>query len=61
MEEYAVGKKMPWPILKLKDAQAFKKEFDHGVTGIPSVIVCDLDGKNLGNHRDLAALEKLVK
>lgn len=61
MEEYAAAKKMPWPQLKLKDAQKFKKEFDHGVTGIPSVIVCDLEGKNLGNLRDLAALEKLVK
>ncbi len=61
MEEYAVDKKMPWPILKLKDAESFKKKFDHGVNGIPSVIVCELDGKNLGNHRDLASLEKLVK
>lgn len=61
MEGYAAAKKMPWPQLKLKDAQKFKKEFDHGVTGIPSVIVCDLEGKNLGNLRDLAALEKLVK
>lgn len=61
MEKYAADKKMPWPQLKLKDAQKFKKEFDHGVTGIPSVIVCDLEGKNLGNLRDLAALEKLVK
>lgn len=61
MEKYAADKKMPWPQLKLKDAQKFKGEFDHGVTGIPSVIVCDLDGKNLGNLRDLNALEKLVK
>ena len=61
MEKYAAEKKMPWPQLKLKDAEDFKKEFKHGVTGIPSVIVCDLDGKNLGNHRDLAELEKLVK
>lgn len=61
MEEYAVQKKMPWPQLKIKDAPKFKKEFNHGVTGIPSVIVCDLEGKNLGNFRDLAALENLVK
>ena len=29
----------------------------------PSLVefVCDLEGKNLGNYRDLAALEKLVK
>ncbi len=60
MEEYAVAKKMPWPHLKLKDAADFKKGFDHGVTGIPSVIVCELDGKMLGNYRNLAELEKLV-
>ncbi len=61
MEKYATDKKMPWPQLKFKEAPKFKKEFKHGVTGIPSVIVCDLEGKNLGNFRDLAALEKLVK
>ena len=61
MEDYAKEKKMPWPQLKLGKTEKFKKEFKHGVTGIPSVIVCDLEGKNLGNYRDLAALEKLVK
>ena len=61
MEDYAKEKKMPWPQLKLSKTEKFKKEFKHGVTGIPSVIVCDLEGKNLGNYRDLAALEKLVK
>ena len=61
MEKYATDKKMPWPQLKFKEAPKFKKEFKHGVTGIPSVIVCDLEGKNLGNFRNLAELEKLVK
>lgn len=62
MKEYAVAKKMPWPQLKLRKAEDFKKKFQHGVTGIPSVIVCELDGTKLeGNYRDLAALEKLVK
>jgi hypothetical protein len=61
MENYAAQKKMPWPQLKLKDVSDFKKEFKHGVKGIPSVIVCDLEGKNLGNFRNLAELEKLVK
>jgi len=62
MEKYAVSKKMPWPQLKLRKAADFKKKFQHGVTGIPSVIVCELDGTKLeGNYRDLAALEKLVK
>lgn len=61
MKAYATQKKMPWPQLKMKEALKFKQEFQHGVTGIPSVIVCDLEGKNLGNYRDLAALEKLIK
>lgn len=60
MEEYAKEKEMPWPQLKLKKAKDFKAKFQHGVTGIPSVIVCDLEGNNLGNHRDLRSLEKLV-
>jgi nucleoredoxin len=62
MEEYAAEMKMPWPQLKLDKAKDFKKEFKHGVTGIPSVIVCDLEGKNLGNFRgDLNRLAELVK
>lgn len=61
MEAYAVNKKMPWPQLKLSKVPEFKTKFKHGVTGIPSVIVCDLEGKNLGNFRNLVELEKLVK
>lgn len=62
MEEYAVGKKMPWPQLKQSKADSFKKEFSHGVRGIPSVIVCDLKGEIVSrNGRNLAELEKLVK
>jgi len=60
MEEYAKNKEMPWPQLKLRKVEDFKKDFKHGVTGIPSVIVCELDGKVLGNYRDLNALKKLV-
>jgi thiol-disulfide isomerase/thioredoxin len=62
MEEYAASKKMPWPQLELKKSKAFKGKFDHGVRGIPSVIVCDLEGKNLGNLRsDLEKLADMVK
>jgi thiol-disulfide isomerase/thioredoxin len=62
MEEYAKEKKMPWPQLKLKKAQDFKQEFQHGVTGIPSVIVCDVKGEMLGNFRSkMAELEEMVK
>ena len=62
MEGYAAEKKMPWPQLKHRKADDFKKEFKHGVTGIPSLIVCDLEGKNLGNFRsNLEGLTNLVK
>ena len=62
MEDYAAEKKMPWPSLKLSKADDFKKKFDHEVSGIPSVIVCDLDGKIVSRDgRSLAILEKLVK
>lgn len=62
MEAYAASKKMPWPQLKLKKADDFKKKFQHGVRGIPSVIVCDLEGKIVTpNGRDLSTLGKLVK
>jgi hypothetical protein len=53
---------MPWPQLKFDQVDDFKKDFKHGVAGIPSVIVCDLEGKNLGNFRsDLNKLAELVK
>jgi thiol-disulfide isomerase/thioredoxin len=62
MEEYAKDKKMPWPQLKQSKAASFKQKFDHGVRGIPAVIVCDLEGKVVSaNGRNLAELEKLVK
>jgi nucleoredoxin len=62
MEAYAESKSMPWPQLELKETEDFKEQFDHGVRGIPSVIVCDLDGKNLGNFRSrLAELSEMVK
>lgn len=62
MEDYAASKKMPWPQLKLKKADDFKKQFKHGVSGIPSVIVCDLEGKIVtANGRDLNALGTLLK
>lgn len=62
MEDYAAQKKMPWPQLKQSKAASFKQKFNHGVRGIPSVIVCDLKGEIVStNGRDLAELEKLVK
>ena len=62
MEGYAAEKKMPWPQLKLSKAKIFKDKFNHGVSGIPSVMVCDIDGKLLGNYRSkLDDLTELVK
>ena len=61
MEEYASDKKMPWPQLKLSKAPAFKGKFKHGVTGIPSVITCDLEGNIVSKTENLKELEKLVK
>ena len=62
MEGYAKDKKMPWPQLKHSKAKSFKGKFDHGVRGIPAVIVCDLEGKIVSsNGRNLAELEKIVK
>ena len=62
MEGYAAEMKMPWPQLKLSKAKIFKDKFNHGVSGIPSVMVCDIDGKLLGNYRSkLDDLTELVK
>jgi thiol-disulfide isomerase/thioredoxin len=62
MEAYAKKNKMPWPHLKFNQKKAFKSNFNHGVRGIPSVVVCDLEGNIVTkNGRDLASLEKLVK
>jgi nucleoredoxin len=45
MERYAVDKKMPWPQLKISKRDKFKKEFKHPGTGIPNLVLCDLEGK----------------
>jgi nucleoredoxin len=62
MEAYAEKNKMPWPHLKFDQLGTFKGKFNHGVRGIPSVIVCDLEGNIVTNNgRDLNTLEQLVK
>lgn len=61
MTKYAVAKSMPWPQLKFSKVEAFTKKFDHGVTGIPAVVVCDLEGKIVAQTRDLNAIKDLVK
>lgn len=62
MAAYAVKNKMPWPILKFDSIKTFRSKFNHGVRGIPSVIVCDSEGNIITSHgRDLDALQQLVK
>jgi thiol-disulfide isomerase/thioredoxin len=45
MEEYSVDKKMPWPQLKLSRTDKFKKQFKHPGTGIPNLVLTDLQGE----------------
>lgn len=64
MEGYAKKNKMPWPHLYFDKVKEFKTDFrsKHGVRGIPTLIVCDADGKVLGNYRSrLDTLSKMVK
>ncbi|MDX1679892.1 MAG: thioredoxin-like domain-containing protein [Akkermansiaceae bacterium] len=62
METYAKKNKMPWPQVKHSKVGSAKKKLNHGVSGIPSLIVCDLEGKVLGNYRsNLPGLSDLVK
>lgn len=61
MKGYMKKKEMPWPCLKLDDAEKFKRKFDHGVNGIPAVITCTLDGDIVSRSNDPGELKKLVK
>lgn len=61
MEGYAKEKEMPWPQLKLSKVEKFKKNFAHGVSGIPSVVTCDLEGNIVSKSNSIPELEKLVK
>jgi len=61
MEGYAVAKKMPWPQLKLAQVGKFRSKHNHGVSGIPTVVVCDLEGKVITKTQSIPELEKLVK
>jgi thiol-disulfide isomerase/thioredoxin len=61
MEDYAKEAKMPWLFLEMNKAKNFKKDFPHEVTGIPSVITCDLKGNIVSRTESIAELVKLVK
>jgi hypothetical protein len=70
MENYTVEKKMPWPQLKLSKKDKFKKQFKHPGTGIPNLVLCDLegnlvktsyvDGKYIGPNAVMQHLETLL-
>ena len=53
MVNYAKSKKMPWPHVAYDQIKAFKSKFrgEHGVRGIPMLIVCTPDGKVLGYRK----------
>lgn len=61
MEGYAVKKQMPWQQLKIKSVSKFEALAKHNVTGIPSVVVCDLEGKVITKTQSIPELEMLVK
>lgn len=47
MEGYASEMKMGWPQLKLAKVEKFKSEFKHPGTGIPNLVLTDLEGNIL--------------
>ena len=71
MKEYALEMKMQWPQLKLSKADKFKKEFKHPGTGIPNLVLTDVqgnliktsyvDGKYVGPTVVMNHLESLLK
>ncbi len=61
MVDYAKDKKMSWPHLKFSKAKDFMGKFKHNVTGIPSVIVCDLQGTIVSRSKDFNELAKILK
>jgi nucleoredoxin len=62
MLEYAKKGKMPWPHVDYKKTRDISSMLNHGVRGIPALIVCDAEGNNLGNFRsNLEGLAELIK
>ena len=53
MGGYAAEMKMPWPQLKMSKVEKFKKEFAYPGTGIPNLVLTDLQGKLIkGSYED---------
>lgn len=61
MEGYAKSKEMPWPQLKLSKVKQFRSKFQHGVSGIPTVVVCDLQGNIVAKTQSIPQLTSLIK
>jgi len=60
MLKYAVDAKMPWPHVSFDAARDVRAKLNHGVTGIPSVIVCDLEGNVISRDRNLENLQSIL-
>lgn len=64
LEKYVKELKQPWPFLKVSKTAKFEKKFAFGITSIPSIVICDPQGKviNKGNAGlMLGELQKLIK
>lgn len=59
MEEYARDKKMPWPHLKLRKVEDFKEEFPDKGTGIPYMVVANLEGEIVAEANAYSLLPRL--
>ena len=60
MVEYAVKNHMPWPHVKYDQVKAIRAKLGHGVRGIPSVIICDLEGNVISRNRNLENVESIL-
>jgi nucleoredoxin len=63
MTGYAKEMGMPWPILNLKKAPKFDKEFNYNVDSIPRLVLTDLQGTVLANGQAdvMSKLDGLLK
>jgi nucleoredoxin len=60
MLAYAKDKKMPWPHVDFSKVEKVEEKLGHDVRGIPTIVVCGLDGKVVSRTESFAELTKLV-
>ncbi len=60
MTGYARDAKMPWPQVSFDKAREVREELGHGVRGIPSVIITDLQGEVISRDRNLENVERVL-